>query len=215
MTRARDMANLGSQAGSGLDASDITTGTLGNTVQDNITRLGTVTTGTMNNTIGSSATFPAGHIIQVKAAANFDTNISGGYTDGGLNDFEGVSQTDITLDRTANTSVIYWLQGGGVYKSSSGASLFVLGRRTSGPTYSGGSGSGHSGTNLGHATYGHCRVYGGTDLLLPFSVMAFDHANINGNYTYRFFYRFTVDDQNFSWGDRGEVSCMIMEYISS
>ena len=44
MTRARDMANLGSQAGSGLDASDITTGTLGNTVQDNITRLGTVTT---------------------------------------------------------------------------------------------------------------------------------------------------------------------------
>ena len=52
------MANLGTQAGSGLDASDITTGTLGNTVQDNITRLGTVTTGTMNNTIGSSATFP-------------------------------------------------------------------------------------------------------------------------------------------------------------
>jgi len=28
MTRARDMANLGSQAGSGLDASDITTGVL-------------------------------------------------------------------------------------------------------------------------------------------------------------------------------------------
>lgn len=66
MSRARDMANLGAQAGSGLDASDITTGTLGNTVQDNITRLGTVTTGTMNNTIGSSATFPAGHVLQVK-----------------------------------------------------------------------------------------------------------------------------------------------------
>ena len=53
------MANLGAQAGSGFDASDLTTGTLGNTVQDNITRLGTVTTGTMNNTIGSSATVPA------------------------------------------------------------------------------------------------------------------------------------------------------------
>ena len=53
------MANLGAQAGSGLDASDITTGTLGNTVQDNITRLGAVTTGTMNNTIGSSLTYPA------------------------------------------------------------------------------------------------------------------------------------------------------------
>ena len=81
MSRARDMANLGAQAGSGLDASDITTGTfstsvipnlagdkitsgtLSNTVQDNITRLGTVTTGTMNNTIGSSATFPAGTVV--------------------------------------------------------------------------------------------------------------------------------------------------------
>ena len=50
------MANLGAQAGSGLDASDITTGTLGNTVQDNITRLGTVTTGTFNGTVGTSAT---------------------------------------------------------------------------------------------------------------------------------------------------------------
>lgn len=50
MTRARDMANLGPQAGSGLDASDITTGTLGNTVQDNITRLGTIGTGTWEGT---------------------------------------------------------------------------------------------------------------------------------------------------------------------
>ena len=58
------MANLGAQAGSGLDASDITTGTLGNTVQDNITRLGTVTTGTMKNTIHSDSTFPTGHVIQ-------------------------------------------------------------------------------------------------------------------------------------------------------
>jgi len=39
--------------------------TLGNSTQDNITRLGTVTTGTYNATIGSSATFPADHIIQV------------------------------------------------------------------------------------------------------------------------------------------------------
>ena len=38
--------------------------TLSNNTQDNITRLGTVTTGTMNNTIGSSSTFPAGHIIK-------------------------------------------------------------------------------------------------------------------------------------------------------
>ncbi len=64
MSRARDMANLGSQAESGLDASDITTGTLGNTVQDNITRLGVVTTGTFNGTVGSSATFPNGTLVK-------------------------------------------------------------------------------------------------------------------------------------------------------
>jgi len=50
MSRARDNANLGAQAGSGLDASDLTTGTLGNTVQDNITRVGTVGTGTWEGT---------------------------------------------------------------------------------------------------------------------------------------------------------------------
>ena len=42
MSRARDMANLGLQAGSGLDASDITTGTLGAV------------------TLGASVVFPAG-----------------------------------------------------------------------------------------------------------------------------------------------------------
>ena len=53
MSRARDLANLGD-----INASDLTTGTLGNTVQDNITRVGVVTNGTFNNVIGSSATFP-------------------------------------------------------------------------------------------------------------------------------------------------------------
>ena len=49
MTRARDMANLGSQAGSGLDASDITTGVLpvGVTGGSGLTALGTVATGTI------------------------------------------------------------------------------------------------------------------------------------------------------------------------
>ena len=39
----------------GITASHINSGTLGNTVQDNITRLGTVTTGTFNGTIGGDA----------------------------------------------------------------------------------------------------------------------------------------------------------------
>lgn len=47
MTRARDIANLGSQAGSGLDASDITTGTMGAV------------------TLGSTVVFPSGHVTNV------------------------------------------------------------------------------------------------------------------------------------------------------
>ena len=53
--------------------------TLGNSTQDNITRLGTVTTGTMNNTIGSSATFPSGHILQhhiLEQGEDIDSHIS-------------------------------------------------------------------------------------------------------------------------------------------
>mgnify|MGYP003148893271 CR=1 FL=1 len=45
MSRARDLANLGD----GVSGSDITTGTLGNTVQDNITRLGAVTQGSISD----------------------------------------------------------------------------------------------------------------------------------------------------------------------
>tara|TARA_R100000329_G_C7527422_1_gene186011 strand:+ start:73 stop:672 length:600 start_codon:yes stop_codon:yes gene_type:complete len=45
MSRARDMANLGAQAGSGLDASDITTGTLGAV------------------TLGTSVVFPTGAVV--------------------------------------------------------------------------------------------------------------------------------------------------------
>ena len=54
------------QAGAAVLTTADSGATLGNSTQDNITRLGTVTTGTMNNTIGSSATFPAGHILQTK-----------------------------------------------------------------------------------------------------------------------------------------------------
>jgi len=89
VSRARDMANLGTQAGSGLDASDITTGTLGNTVQDNITRLGTVTTGTINTTIGSSATGGSGltahgrigHYIHLKLASSPASQTGAGVID--------------------------------------------------------------------------------------------------------------------------------------
>ena len=73
MTRARDMANLGSQAGSGLDASDITTGVLpvGVTGGSGLTALGTVTAGNLANT---AIVYPAGHVLQVVSdSANRDS----------------------------------------------------------------------------------------------------------------------------------------------
>jgi len=95
------MANLGAQAGSGLDASDITTGTLGNTVQDNITRLGAVTTGTFSGTLSSSATFPAGSVLNVLQAIN-STEISKSDT----NAFDIVT-VDITPKSTSNKILVF------------------------------------------------------------------------------------------------------------
>ncbi|QDP52209.1 MAG: hypothetical protein Unbinned2902contig1001_51 [Prokaryotic dsDNA virus sp.] len=62
MTRARDIANLGTQAESGLDASDITTGVLpvGVTGGSGLTHLASNPT----VTLGSNATFPSGHVVQ-------------------------------------------------------------------------------------------------------------------------------------------------------
>jgi hypothetical protein len=54
----------------------LTDTTLANAVQDNVTRLGTVTAGTMNNTIGSSATFPTGHVIQMNSTRNVAMDIT-------------------------------------------------------------------------------------------------------------------------------------------
>ena len=78
MTRARDMANLGSQAGSGLDASDITSGVLpsGVTGGSGLTALGTVATGNLSNT---AIVYPAGHVIQTTNLTQgaTETNITG------------------------------------------------------------------------------------------------------------------------------------------
>lgn len=124
MSRARDMANLGVQAGSGLDASDITTGTfstsvipnlagdkitsgtLSNTVQDNITRLGTVTSGTFNGT------FPAGNVIQggiidlPATAVNCDDGSNGDASSGTnvVHDGGGSLLGDTTITPKSNSS---------------------------------------------------------------------------------------------------------------
>ncbi len=108
MSRARDMANLGAQAGSGFDASDLTTGTLGNTVQDNITRLGTVTTGTIKNTIHSDATFPNNHLINYNRTLNEfgDIQITG---NGTVVDADG---NGYTVNVTAGNMITANIYGG-------------------------------------------------------------------------------------------------------
>ena len=109
MSRARDMANLGAQAGSGLDASDITTGTLGNTVQDNITRLGIVTTGTMKNTIHSDTTFPTGHIVSSDFGVRANTSdISSNQT----SYVEVHSDLRVTITPTSPNKVLLMVSGG-------------------------------------------------------------------------------------------------------
>ena len=58
MTRSRDIANLGTQAGSGLDASDITTGTMGAV------------------TLGSTVVFPSGKIVNVFRYTDTSGNVN-------------------------------------------------------------------------------------------------------------------------------------------
>ena len=91
MTRARDIANLGTQAGSGLDASDITTGAIGSAV-----------TGSPALTL-TNATFPAGHIINYwkvirnTSGTGRSQTVTESYVDVDLNgsiELTGVTATD-------------------------------------------------------------------------------------------------------------------------
>ena len=121
MSRARDMANLGSQAGSGFDASDLTTGTLGNTVQDNITRLGTVTTGTLSHgttlqkwvdSSNTGVTFPDGHVIQYQSK-----NVTG-YYGTSLGSFQHMSGYDLNITPQYNDSKIILNWSGNWYMNN-------------------------------------------------------------------------------------------------
>jgi len=128
VSRARDLANLGD----GITASDIpnlagdkiTSGTLGNTVQDNITRLGTVTTGTMNNTIGSNATFPAGNILQVVDAEVADVSTLAT----GMHDI--ISKTFTT--KKANSKFILFGHTGGGFSGTGSCNFIMFFKRTVG-----------------------------------------------------------------------------------
>ena len=85
--------------------------TLANNIQDHITRLGTVTSGTFNNVIGSSATFPNGHILQV-VLGNSATESSG------TGDQLAVSQS-ITMSDSSNKLLVFGMLSFAIYSSQS------------------------------------------------------------------------------------------------
>jgi hypothetical protein len=61
----------------GVTGTHITTGTLGNTVQDNITRLGTVTAGNISH---ADIVYPTGHVISQQISTLTDLNGSSDYS---------------------------------------------------------------------------------------------------------------------------------------
>ena len=66
------------QAGAAVLTTADSGATLGNSTQDNITRLGTVTSGSIaGGTITNATTFPAGHIIQVQALSSNNRTTTG------------------------------------------------------------------------------------------------------------------------------------------
>ena len=149
---------------------------------------------------------PAGTVISMKAVSFNNTSVN---TDS--QDWQAVSQLDLTINRTSGTHLLYYLQGGGAYTGGAGQGMYTLIQRSDGTSY----GSTNV-TILGGAdTHGHSRFYGGSGAILgPYSVMAYDSASVSGNKTYRTFYKsggsYTV---NFQDADRGEITAMIMEFI--
>ena len=112
MSRARDLANLGTQAGSGLDASDITTGVLpvGVTGGSGLTALASNPT----VTLGSNATFPAGHVVNTTfkgCTASLQLNQASEIFVSAANGIENLAVT-------AGNKLAIWFIGGNVYSST-------------------------------------------------------------------------------------------------
>tara|TARA_B100000214_G_scaffold373149_1_gene352864 strand:+ start:7185 stop:7940 length:756 start_codon:yes stop_codon:yes gene_type:complete len=154
MSRSRDLADAGSKANfldnvsadinttyapkaspaftgtpTGITASHLTTGTLGNTVQDNITRLGTVTTGTIDNTIGSNAIFPTGAVVNKTIIRENEHNtvpygvwqnfLEGSYTYKATSSHNFVEWFTTSYKVTSNTTGF----GVRIYKKTSGSGV--------------------------------------------------------------------------------------------
>ena len=120
-----------------------------------------LTSGTVPEAALASSVFPAGHVIQMKALDFGSPTVNGG-----SGAWAAASGTDMTLNRTSGSVVLYCLSGGGGYTGASGRSIFILGRRTSGSSYTG------TAVDLGNSTYGNARTaYGGsTPIISSYSV---------------------------------------------
>jgi hypothetical protein len=90
----------------GITGTHITSGTLGNTVQDNITRLGTVTAGDLSN---SAITYPAGHVIN-----HYSTAFNGGTSSYGSSSNTPIEvSTNFRFSYTpilAGSKLLVWMQ---------------------------------------------------------------------------------------------------------
>jgi hypothetical protein len=120
MTRARDMANLGSQAGSGLDASDITSGVLpsGVTGGSGLTSLGTVTAGNLSNT---AIVYPVGHIIQIKSSIYTGSGFTRSTSAGTIAQGE---LANFTAKNVSNKIIVnFWVSG--IYTTNNNCGLSI------------------------------------------------------------------------------------------
>ena len=102
--------NLGSATGA------IPAGVTGGAGLSGSTSLGTVTAGTYNATIGSTATFPAGHII----STNFGTYSNNYFEIGGSTTITYASSSAMTFTATGGNKIFISAVGGWIYRSVSG-----------------------------------------------------------------------------------------------
>jgi hypothetical protein len=100
------------QAGGAVLTTADSGATLGNSTQDNITRLGTVTAGNLSN---SAIVYPSGHIVAVTShTSTADFGISGGTVE------LETDSNDITVSCTAGNHLHITISGGYVFGSGSG-----------------------------------------------------------------------------------------------
>tara|TARA_R100000234_G_scaffold112933_1_gene86953 strand:- start:553 stop:1191 length:639 start_codon:yes stop_codon:yes gene_type:complete len=183
------MANLGTQAGSGFDASDLTTGTLGNTVQDNITRLGTVTTGTMKNTIHSDTTFPAGHVIQTVTNEDTDGTSASGNSSSNATSPVWTDVVSVNITPSSGTKCICFVDAilGSAATSNSG---YMWARVLRDSTTLGAS-------DLSSYDWPSMQSPIGTDLVFQYSRSAYDAHGADGST--QITYKFQISNQHSSY----------------